>query len=47
MKTESRQEFLDYLKSEFDETMLPGLKDFIKIKSSSRAFDPEWKTNGV
>lgn len=31
----------------FDEQLIPGLSDFIRVPNLSPQFDPEWKTNGL
>ena len=36
---------LEQAKKDFNENILPGLEDFIRIDNLSPDFDPEWETN--
>jgi hypothetical protein len=37
----------EFIAKIFDESVIPSLSEFIKIPNLSRAFDPEWATNGL
>lgn len=37
----------NFVNSDFDNTTLPSLIEFIKIPNLSPAYDPNWKTNGL
>ena len=47
MREDHKEEFKKFLATEMDNNLVPALSDYIRIKSSSSAFDPEWKTNGI
>ena len=36
-----------FVKEQFEKSVLPSISEFIKIPNLSRAFDPEWETNGL
>lgn len=38
-------ELFEWIKKEIDQTLIPALQGFVKIKNQSRAFDPEWETD--
>ncbi len=37
----------DFIKSEFENELLPGLSEFITIPNQSKDFDSEWNNNGL
>ena len=36
-----------WLNEQMDSNLIPVIEDFIRIPNQSRAFDPEWETNGL
>ena len=42
----SEQTIEDFLNKEYKDTVIPTIEEFIKIENQSRAFDPQWETNG-
>ena len=36
-----------YIEEEFEKNILPSLMDYIRIPNLSKAYDPEWATNGL
>eukprot|EP01016_Furgasonia_blochmanni_P013339 TRINITY_DN1679_c0_g2_i2.p1 TRINITY_DN1679_c0_g2~~TRINITY_DN1679_c0_g2_i2.p1 ORF type:complete len:334 (+),score=132.74 TRINITY_DN1679_c0_g2_i2:109-1002(+) len=50
MATQSRldvQKTRTFVEEQFDKNILPSLMEYVRIPNLSRAFDPEWNTNGL
>ncbi|EAS01524.1 M20/M25/M40 family peptidase (macronuclear) [Tetrahymena thermophila SB210] len=41
------QKTIDWVEQHWTKSILPTLEDFIRIPNQSRAFDPEWNSNGL
>ena len=37
---------LEVAKKDFDDNIIPGIEEFVRIDNLSQEFDPEWETNG-
>lgn len=37
----------EWIEKQVDENLIPTIADFVRIPNQSRAFDPEWNTNGL
>jgi len=45
--TYNRETAKTFIEKTFDESVIPSLCDFVRIPNLSRAFDPEYATNGL
>jgi len=36
-----------WIKEQIDKTLIPTLQDYVRIPNQSRAFDPDWQTDGM
>ncbi len=37
----------EYIQHEIDQTLIPALQGFVRIKNQSRVFDPQWESDGL